>query len=155
MSYVFTTICYYQITMNITFKSYEFLPEESKKIRTDVFIKEQGFIDEFDKQDETAIHILIYVDGNPIGTSRIIYSNDHHSYVIGRFAIVKEYRRKHLGKELMKYTEQEIVKRFGHIQIGVSAQERAIKFYESNGYQITDERYLDQNYPHVWMVKQL
>ena len=32
-------------------------------------MKEQGFIDEFDKQDETAIHILIYVDGNPIGTS--------------------------------------------------------------------------------------
>ncbi len=141
--------------MNISFKTYDKLPGEAKEIRTTVFVLEQGFVDEFDDSDDKSIHVVMFDNNKAIGTSRIVYSEMHHSYSIGRFAILKEYRNKGLGKKLMKVTEEVALKKLGHIQIGVSSQEQASGFYEKVGYQSTNERYLDQNCPHVWMVKKL
>ena len=141
--------------MNITFKAFKSLPEEAKFIRINVFVDEQGFVDEFDENDEKSVHILMYDNIKAIGTCRIIYSNEHNCYMIGRFAILKEYRGLGLGRKLMEFTEKEIIKRFGKIQIGVSAQERVSKFYENVGFSTTNERYLDQDCPHVFMIKNL
>ena len=141
--------------MNIAFKVYTFLPEEAKNIRTSVFVDEQHFVDEFDESDDKAIHIVMFDGDLAIGTSRIIYSEEHKSLCIGRFAIIKSYRGKHLGEKLMKVTEQEILKRFGEGEVGVSSQERAAKFYEKQGYRYSGEKYLDQYCPHVWMTKKL
>ena len=38
-------------------KIYNQLPDEAKEIRLEVFVKEQGFEEEFDDIDETAAHI--------------------------------------------------------------------------------------------------
>ena len=141
--------------MNLIAKTYSNLPIEAREIRETVFVIEQGFVDEFDEDDNKAIHIVLFNEELPIATSRIIYSEKHHCYTIGRFAVIKEYRNKQIGRKLMEITEQEIINRFGHIQIGVSAQKRAEQFYEKMGYKYTNKRYLDQNYPHVWMTKQL
>ena len=141
--------------MNLTFKSFEKLPEDAKFIRTTVFVDEQGFVDEFDENDERAIHILMYLNKKVIGTSRIIYSKEHNCYVIGRFAILKEFRKQGYGKNLMDFTEKEIIKRYGHVQIGVSAQERVKDFYQKVGFSLTNEKYLDQDCPHVFMTKRL
>ena len=73
--------------MKIKFKSFAYLPEESKKIRTDVFVFEQGFIDEFDENDDKSIHVLMYDGEAAIGTCRIVYSDEHKSIAIGRFAV--------------------------------------------------------------------
>ena len=141
--------------MNITFKTFDKLPEKAMYIRTIVFVDEQGFVDEFDESDNESIHIVMCIDEKAVGTARIVYLNEHNSYAVGRFAILKEYRNQGLGRQLMKYVEDEVVKRFGHIKIGVSSQERASKFYEKVGYKRTDETYLDQYCPHVWMIKEL
>ena len=141
--------------MNLITKIYENLPIEAKKIRIDVFVKEQGFNEEFDTYDKEAIHIVIFDNDKEVATSRVIYSKEHHSYLIGRVAVRKEYRNKQLGSLVMKAAEEEIIKRFGHIIIGVSAQERVASFYKKIGYIETKERYLDENCPHVWMIKQL
>ncbi len=141
--------------MKITYKSFTNLPEEAKFIRTIVFVNEQHFIDEFDNADENAIHIVMFDHNKPIGTSRVIYQDKHLCFVIGRFAVLKEYRNIGLGKALLKYTEQEIIKKFGHIQVGISSQLQAKEFYEKSGYKATDETYLDQYCPHVWMIKEL
>lgn len=141
--------------MKITFKVFNDIPEEAKFIRTIVFVDEQHFVDEFEINENKAIHIVMYDESKAIGTARIIYQDKHHCYVIGRFAIIKEYRSKGLGKELMKYTEQVVINRFGHIQIGVSSQAQAQGFYEKCGYIATTEKYLDQHCPHIWMVKSL
>ena len=141
--------------MNISFKSFEKLPKEAKFIRTTVFVNEQGFVDEFDESDDKSIHILMYENSEAIGTCRILYSNEHNCYMIGRFAILKEYRGKNFGRKLMEFTEEEIVRRFGHIEIGVSSQERASEFYKKVGFACTNQRYLDQYCPHVFMVKRL
>ena len=141
--------------MNVEFKTFNKLPEEAKNIRTIVFSEEQGFREEFNSDDNNAIHILMFLDQKAIATARVIYSKEHNSYIIGRFAVLKEYRNHHYGKELLRYSESVIITKFGHIQIGVSAQERAIKFYEKCGYIKTNISYLDENYPHTWMIKQL
>ena len=141
--------------MNITFKVFTDIPKEAKFIRTAVFVDEQHFIDEFESNENQAIHIVMYLNNKAIGTSRIIYQDKHNCYVIGRFAILEEYRNKGLGSQLMKFTEQEIINRFGHIQVGISSQMPAKEFYEKSGYIATSETYLDQHCPHVWMVKSL
>ena len=141
--------------MNLTFKTSDKLPNEAKEIRTTVFVCEQGFKDEFDESDDISIHILMYLDLTPIGVARIIYQEKHACYTIGRFAILKEYRNKGYGRELLKYVEQVIVDRFGHILVGVSAQERAKEFYLKMGYVFTGEKYLDENYPHYYLTKKL
>ena len=40
------------------------LPAEAESIRREVFIKEQGFNDEFDETDKSCIHAVLFIDGN-------------------------------------------------------------------------------------------
>ena len=141
--------------MNITFKISNVLPVEAINIRNEVFVIEQGFVDEFDEDDDKAIHIVMFNNEKSIGTSRIIYSKVHNSVCIGRFAIIKDYRNLGLGRLMLLESEKEIIKKYGHVSVGVSAQEEAEAFYAKCGYTPTKERYLDQNHPHVWMVKNL
>lgn len=49
--------------------------EAIKKIRIDVFQKEQGVDSalEFDGNDNNCIHLLAYLDTQPVGTARIRY----------------------------------------------------------------------------------
>ena len=141
--------------MNTSIKSYNYLPDEAKQIRISVFVNEQGFIDEFDESDKTAIHFLMFDNSLAIGTARVVYSKQHHCYTIGRFAILKQYRRKGLGLKLIEFVEETILNQLGPIVIGISSQEQAINFYKKAGYELTNERYLDQDCPHVFMIKNL
>ena len=47
------------------------ITDEIKQIRIDVFMKEQGFEDEFDEIDEIAKFVLLYIDGKPAGLKPI------------------------------------------------------------------------------------
>lgn len=52
-------------------KIYDEIPEEAKTIREAVFIKEQGFKDEFDEIDDVAKHVLLFEGDIPVGTCSI------------------------------------------------------------------------------------
>ena len=52
-------------------KIYNQLPDEAKEIRLEVFVKEQGFEEEFDDIDETAAHIVLFDGSFPVGVCRI------------------------------------------------------------------------------------
>lgn len=54
-------------------KIYDEIPEEAKAIREEVFIKEQGFKDEFDEIDDVAKHVLIFDGDIPVGTCRFFF----------------------------------------------------------------------------------
>ena len=57
------------------------LPLEAVRIRTEVFIDEQGFKDEFDEIDDTAIHLVLYNnDKEPTDTCR--------SSLVGRRTVI-------------------------------------------------------------------
>ena len=46
------------------------ITDEIKQIRIDVFMKEQGFADEFDEIDDIAKFVLLSIDGKAAGTCR-------------------------------------------------------------------------------------
>ena len=133
-------------------KMYTALPQEAKDIRIEVFMKEQGFENEFDDIDDMSHHIVVFDEEKPIGTCRFFLENDH--YTIGRVAVLKEYRNQHIGNLLLESAEKEIKKLNGAL-IVVHAQVRGSPFYEKQGYiqfgQIDD----DEGVPHMWMKKRI
>ncbi|MGN1417654.1 MAG: GNAT family N-acetyltransferase [Oscillospiraceae bacterium] len=133
---------------------YDHLPEDAAAIRREVFIEEQGFINEFDDTDKIASHIVLYDNNAPAAVCRVFYSEEHEQYVIGRIAVRREYRGKHLGAEIMRTAENEIRRLGGHTS-GLSSQVQAMSFYEKLGYRPIGEQYMDEHCPHIRMEKEL
>lgn len=123
-------------------------------IRQKVFMDEQGFIDEFDDIDNDAIHLVVYDQITPIATARMYTAENENTYKIGRVAVLKQYRGKNIGKMMMNILEKE-GKRIGVKKMELSSQERAKEFYINLGYEQEGGVYMDENCPHVKMVKQL
>ena len=135
-----------------TYKKLIGLNDDIIKIRTSVYIEEQEFKNEFDDTDETCSHIVLYDGGKCIATCR--YYQENETYHIGRVAIIKEYRGKHLGNKIMQIAENEIKNGGGRI-IEVSAQVRVSEFYKKLGYSAVGDIYFDEYCEHIRMVKEL
>lgn len=134
------------------YQFYNELPQEAKMIREKVFMQEQGFHDEFDERDHHCLHFVLFKDQQPIGCARMY--EDHRHMVLGRIAVLKEYRHLHLGSEILKQLENK-ASELGFNVVELSAQVQAMNFYIKNGYQAYGEEYLDEFCPHIHMQKQL
>ena len=139
---------------NMDIKHFNYLPNEAKEIRTRVFVEEQGFKNEFDEIDSTATHIICYIDNTAIATGRLFLDENSKEYHIGRIAVDKSYRGKGIGGKILNYAEN-LVKEMGGKTLSLSAQERASRFYEKQGYCKKGEPYLDEYCPHIFMTKEL
>lgn len=124
--------------------------KDEKQIRTEVFIQEQGFHNEFDDIDHRSRHIVLYKDDEPAGCYRFFMEKD--KWIIGRVAVRKKFRKLGYGAELIRCAEEEIRKKGGKI-IRLGAQVTASGFYETLGFHKTNETYLDEGCPHVFMEK--
>lgn len=134
---------------------YKKITDDAKEIRTKVFINEQGFSKEFDDIDETAIHIVIFNDNNiPVATCRIFEDTAMNAYVLGRLAVIKEYRGKNLGSIIVKEAEQ-YIKKIGGTCIILHAQCRVNAFYQKLGFTEFGDTDKDEGRPHIWMRKYL
>lgn len=131
---------------------YDKLPKEAQKIREEVFIKEQGFCDEFDETDMHAKHLVLYDEKIPIVACRFYNRKLSEDYIIGRIAVIKPYRGRNIGARLLAEAEAEI-RKMGGKRIFLHAQTRVKKFYEKQGYSAYGEIDLDENCPHIWMKK--
>lgn len=129
------------------------VPEESAEIRKTVFVDEQGFSDEFDDFDEKSTHMVLYDDGGKAVATLRFYDEGSGSVHVGRVAVRKENRGSGYGKILMNEAF-EIAQAEGYKKMTVGAQEDKAGFYSSCGFKPTGERYLEQDYPHVSMVKE-
>lgn len=123
-------------------------------VRTEVFYYEQNVAVNaiFDENDKSCINLIAYDNELPIATLRIVI--DGKNATIGRVAVLKEYRKKGIGKALMKRTHK-VLKRLGIVRISVGAQLSSIGFYEALGYQISSDLFVEQNIIHREMVKYL
>ena len=116
-------------------KFYSTLPEEAAAVRTEVFVEEQGFINEMDDIDSYAEHIVAFDGDKPVGTCRFFKDDKtENDYIAGRIAVRKEYRGRDIGTELLKAVER-AVKEKGGTRVVLHAQVRAKEFYEKQGYQ--------------------
>lgn len=135
------------------YKKFKELNEDIISIRKSVFEKEQGFQNEFDEIDhQNCSHIVLYDNEKPNAVCRFFEKNG--IYHIGRVAIVKEYRGKHLGNHILHIAEDEIKKEGGQ-NITVSAQVRVKDFYSKNGYSEAGEIFFDEYCEHINMIKQI
>lgn len=124
-------------------------------IRETVFMKEQGFQNEFDEIDDVALHLVIYHHAMPVGCGRI-YQDDPNSstWHLGRLAVLQPYRKDGYGKRLVQALELEAKTR-GAQEILLSAQVQVKGFYEMCGYEAYGEVYPDEHVPHQDMRKSL
>lgn len=132
---------------------YDHFPNEAKVIRETVFIKEQGFLEEFDETDQEAAHLVLYnEDETAIATCRIFWNQSMNAYTLGRLAVMKEYRGKNIGSLMLKEAEK-YVRREGGKELTLHAQYRAADFYKKAGFIAFGEIEDDQGCPHIWMRK--
>jgi predicted GNAT family N-acyltransferase len=119
-------------------------------LRFAIFVDEQNVPSgiELDDMDASCQHAVAFdVDGKPIGTGRLL--PDGH---IGRMAVVKEWRRRGIGAEILRALMDE-AKRKGHAQVIVSAQLQAAEFYREHGFVAEGKVYTEAGILHQKMVK--
>ena len=86
----------------LTFKIfYNELNKDEIYIRKTVFVKEQGFKEEFDNIDYISTHVLAYLNSIPVGCGRFYFDKTKNQYFIGRLAILKQYRKEGMGSKII------------------------------------------------------
>lgn len=124
-------------------------------IRTEVFFKEQGLIDNPDKIDEVATHLVAFYGGRAISTCRIFRSDDSPDmFIIGRLAVIKKFRGQGVGTQMIAAAERKVAE-LGGVFITLHSQYKAADFYKNLGYSVCSEIEYEQGQPHVWMIKEL
>lgn len=132
---------------------YEGISTPAKEIRQKVFVDEQGFRNEFDEIDKTATHIVMFVEDNiPAATCRVFWDTKMNMYILGRLAVIKEYRGKNMGSVMLKEAEKYIQKNGGEC-IALHAQCRVTAFYKKLGFIEFGDIDDDEGCPHIWMKK--
>ena len=122
-------------------------------VRREVFVDEQSVPADLERdgRDDHCIHVLALHSSKPVGTGRIDCEGGGK---VGRVAVVREYRRRGVGTQLMAALEQ-AAREHGLRSIWFHAQESAIPFYEKLGYASEGEFFMEAGIPHRTMRKSL
>ena len=123
-----------------------------RALRRTVFIEEQGVseADEVDDQDGTAIHLLARLDGQPIGTARLIVIGDVGK--IGRVCLLPNHRGAGRGAALMRAAVAHFrnMPQIKYAKLG--AQTHALGFYTALGFVAVGPEFEDAGIAHREMV---
>lgn len=132
---------------------YNPLPKSAFMIREKVFIEEQGFQNEIDEIDDIALHLVMYNDENePVATCRIFEGEEKQAFILGRLAVLKKYRGKNIGSDIIREAEKLVIEKGGKY-LKLHSQCRAKKFYSKLGFVEYGEIGYDEGCPHIWMRK--
>jgi predicted GNAT family N-acyltransferase len=125
---------------------------DAYQVRSLVFIEEQCVAAELehDQHDETAIHLVGYLYDQPIAAGRIRLLDQFGK--MERVAIIKQYRGQKYGQQLMT-TMERVLAEHGRTRAKLNAQVHALLFYQTLGYQITSDVFLEAGIEHVAMEK--
>ncbi|MCP3031955.1 GNAT family N-acetyltransferase [Halobacillus sp. A1] len=123
-------------------------------VREIVFVDEQqvSIEDEHDEHDETATHIIGYVENEPLLAARLRFVEDYGKFE--RICVAKSHRGLSLGKQIIQHMEQ-VTKEAGFPKAKLNAQTHAVGFYQSLGYEVVSSEFMDAGIPHVTMIKPL
>ncbi len=131
----------------------DILTDDAALIRREVFMDEQGFVNEFDETDDVSRHIVAYDGDSPVAVCRITPGEDGVCH-LGRVAVVSDHRGRSLGSILLREAEVQ-ASDIGQRRMVLGAQVRAKGFYERQGYVAYGEEYMDEWCPHIMMGKDL
>jgi predicted GNAT family N-acyltransferase len=125
--------------------------KQAMRIRIRVFVREQGVPEEIelDDEDKRALHLLASFGGSAVGTARIVMRAGQAK--IGRMAVLKSYRRKKVGKNLLRRAVI-TAKKQGARKIYLHAQVAVLGFYESAGFRCVGPVFDEAGIAHRKMV---
>ncbi|SHK11368.1 ElaA protein [Hathewaya proteolytica DSM 3090] len=128
------------------------------EIRTKVFVEEQKCSSpDRDNKDDDAYHLFLmnYVSGEIIAYLRILERGVAYGEVsIGRLLVNPSYRRRGYAREAIHKAFDFIMYNLGESSIRISAQEHLVEFYESEGFRKTSSVYIEENIPHIEMLRE-
>lgn len=125
------------------------------ELRNDVFVVEQECIyQDCDRKDLEAYHLFCIENDKIIATLRILEKGISYDEIsIGRVVVDKLYRRKNLGRKAMEMAIDFINNTYGNSPIRISAQVYIKEFYESLGFNAVSDIYLEDDIPHIEMIR--
>ena len=118
-----------------------------------MFVVEQqcNYLDA-DEFDQFSYHLMGFKKNKLVAYMRIV--NEGHIYEnisFGRILVIKEYRKHGIGQLLMEQALKHFVK--CNKVIVLSAQSYLINFYEKYNFEKVGNEYLEDNIPHIKMIR--
>lgn len=126
------------------------------KLRQDIFVIEQQCIyEDCDGKDIESLHVLGLYDSEIVAYCRILPKGlSYDSYcAIGRVLTSATSRKNGFGRQLMIHAIDYCETHFKE-NIKISAQHHLEPFYQSLGFDTISEVYLEDDIPHVAMVRE-
>lgn len=129
---------------------------EVLQLRSEVFVVEQDCVyQDIDGKDEEALHVLGVKNGKIVAYTRCFRPGVYFKEAaIGRMLVRKNERKYGYAHQVLKASIETIADEYNSKIIKLSAQQYLTDFYESHGFQIVGEGYLEDGIPHVAMKKE-
>lgn len=122
-------------------------------LRCEVFIVEQNCpYQDVDGKDSGALHLMGFDNGLLVAYARLFGPGAYLSEsCIGRVVVKPSHRKLNLGNELMKRAMQAMDENFPK-PIKIHAQSYLRKFYQSHGFRVSGDEFLEDDIPHLPML---
>ena len=121
-------------------------------LRSEVFIVEQECIyQDVDGKDEKADHVLLTINNQLVGYTRVFNKNIYFKDAsFGRAVVKKSHRGEGYGHLLVEKSLEHL-KTNKQSPIKISAQSHLKEFYSSHGFVAKGEEYMEDGIPHTAM----
>ncbi|PWH83947.1 GNAT family N-acetyltransferase [Algibacter marinivivus] len=145
--------------LEIKVKSFEELTKKELynllQLRSEVFVVEQDCVyQDIDYKDQKALHVLGFKKEKIVAYTRIFKPGDYFELAsIGRVVVQKKERAYKYGYAIMDASAEAIKVHFKTSTIKISAQVYLKKFYNNLGFKETGKEYLEDDIPHIAMVR--
>jgi predicted GNAT family N-acyltransferase len=128
--------------------------QEAFEVRRQVFVREQGISEDlvFDGHDREALHMVVKDGEIVIGSARVQFLTGNQAK-LERMAILKRYRRKGIGGEMLLFLDA-VWKDRQVQQIIIHAQLEVVPFYKLCGFDELGLPFWEAGIEHIKMRKQ-
>lgn len=125
------------------------------QLRSAIFVVEQNCVyQDLDGKDQKALHVLGFKNEKLVAYTRIFKPGDYLEYAsIGRVIVAKNERQYKYGYDIMNASIKAVMDFFRESKIELSAQSYLKKFYNNLGFYEVGEEYLEDDIPHIRMIK--
>ncbi len=125
------------------------------QLRESVFIVEQNCVyHDIDGKDDKALHVLGKYEDEIVAYARLFKPGDYFEQAsIGRVLVSPDYRDRKWGHGLMRAAIGAIESEFNSGAIEISAQLYLQQFYQTHGFTAISETYLEDDIPHIRMLR--
>lgn len=125
------------------------------QLRAEVFVVEQNCVyQDIDGKDRKALHVIGFKNNKIVAYCRIFKPGDYFEKAsIGRVVVAEKERKFGYGHVIFQHSMNAVETYFNETSIKISAQLYLKKFYESHGFHQVGEGYLEDDIPHIGMIK--